>query len=155
VQKAPALVQPTATKAAAPPAAPVSLTAMEQDMFQRHNQERANAGLAPLQLDATLESVARTRAEDMAAKNYFAHTSPSGQTAFIILDQLGYKYVMAGENIARNNYPDAQSVEVAMTGFMNSAGHRANILEPRFTKVGIGTAVGADGMKYFAVVFAG
>ncbi len=91
----------------------------------------------------------------MANKNYFSHTSPSGETAFSLMDAAGYTYAIAGENIARNNYPNDQTEEVAMTGFMNSAPHRENILEPRFTRVGIGVAIDANGMKYFAVVFAG
>jgi uncharacterized protein YkwD len=91
----------------------------------------------------------------MAAQNYFSHTSPSGETAFTLMEAYGFKYALAGENIARNNYPDADSVKVAMDGFMNSPGHRQNILEPRFTKVGVGFALGSDGMKYYAVVFGG
>ncbi len=146
---------PTATTAPPPPAASVSLGAMEQDMFEQHNQQRGAAGVAALQLDPTLELVARQRAEDMASKGYFSHTSPTGVTAFTLLDGRGYKYAIAGENIARNNYPDAQTVDTAMTGFMNSPGHRENILEPRYTRVGIAMAIGADGMKYFAVVFSG
>lgn len=124
-------------------------------MFQSHNAQRANNGVAGLSIDAQLVQVARARAQDMADNNYFSHTSPSGQTAFSILNGMGYSYSIAGENIARNNYPDSQSVQVAMDGFMNSSGHRANILDGRYTKVGIGAAIGADGMKYFAVVFAG
>ena len=91
----------------------------------------------------------------MAALGYFSHTSPSGATAFSLMAQYGYTYLIAGENIARNNYPDAQSVSTAMAGFMSSAGHRTNILDSRFTRVGIGAAIGTDGMKYFAVVFSG
>lgn len=123
-------------------------------MFNAHNVERANAGLGALQLDATLTQIARTRAQDMASKGYFSHTSPTGQTAFSLLTASGYSYSLAGENLARNNYPDGQSVSVAMTGFMNSPSHRENVLEPTFTRVGIGMAVGTDGLKYYAVVFA-
>jgi uncharacterized protein YkwD len=123
-------------------------------MFAAHNVERANSGLGPLQLDATLTQLARTRAQDMASKNYFAHTSPTGQSAFTLLNASGYVYTLAGENLARNNYPDGQSVGVAMSGFMASPAHRENVLEPTFSRVGIGMAVGADGMKYFAVIFA-
>jgi uncharacterized protein YkwD len=144
---------PTTAPAQAPPPAAASLVPLEQEMFAGHNSQRANSGLAGLTLDARLLQVARQRAQDMAAKNYFSHTSPSGETAFTILEQIGYAYQLAGENIARNNYPDAQSVQVAMTGFMNSASHRENILEPVFKRVGIGVAIGGDGMKYFAVVF--
>jgi uncharacterized protein YkwD len=145
-------VPPTAPTQAPPPAS-VALHALEQEMFAGHNTQRANNGLAGLALDARLVQVARQRAQDMATKNYFSHTSPSGETAFTILDQIGYAYQLAGENIARNNYPDTQSVQVAMTGFMNSPAHRDNILEPVYKRVGIGVAFGADGMKYFAVVF--
>ena len=91
----------------------------------------------------------------MAALGYFSHTSPSGATAFSLMAQYGYTYLIAGENIARNNYPDAQSASTAMAGFMSSAGHRTNILDSRFTRVGIAVATGADGMKYFAVIFSG
>ncbi len=91
----------------------------------------------------------------MADNNYFSHTSPTGETAFSIMNDLGYFYLIAGENIARNNYPDDESASVAMTGFMNSPGHRDNILDARFNKVGIGLAIDSAGMKYFAVVFAG
>jgi uncharacterized protein YkwD len=126
---------------------------MEQAMFQSHNVQRSGAGLAALTVDARLMQVARQRAQDMAAKNYFAHTSPTGETAFTILGQSGYAYQLAGENIARNNFPDSESVQVSMNGFMNSAGHRANILEPVFRRVGVGVAFSGDGMKYFAVVF--
>jgi uncharacterized protein YkwD len=91
----------------------------------------------------------------MAAKNYFAHTSPTGETAFTIMASLGYTYNIAGENIARNNYPDAESATTAMSGFMNSPSHRQNILETRFNNVGIGLVFGPEGMKYFAVVFSG
>jgi len=147
---------PAPTTAPAPPAAPaVALTAMEQQMFTLHNVERANAGLGQLRLDPVLEAIARQRAQDMAAKNYFSHTSPTGETAFSIMASYGYTYSIAGENIARNNYPDDQSVQTAMTGFMNSPSHRQNILDSRFVYVGVGMAFGPDGMKYFAVVFAG
>jgi uncharacterized protein YkwD len=124
-------------------------------MFSAHNQHRAASGLAPLQIDGALVAIARQRAQDMAANNYFSHTSPTGQTAFSIMDASGYVYAAAGENIARNNYPSSQTVDVAMNGFMNSAGHRANILQSLFTRVGIGVATDGNGMVYYAVVFAG
>lgn len=137
-----------------PPAAPVSLGGLEQQMFSAHNAERASSGLPALQLDGTLTQLARQRAQDMASKGYFSHTSPTGQTAFTLLSASGYVYTLAGENLARNNYPDSQSVSVAMSGFMASPTHRINVLEPKFSRVGIGMAVGADGLKYFAVIFA-
>ena len=147
--------RPPAAPAEAPPPPSVALSPMEQLLFTMHNSQRAAAGVGALTLDPTLEAVARQRAQDMAAKNYFSHTSPSGETAFTILAGFGYTYSIAGENIARNNYPDADSASTAMTGFMNSASHRENVLDGRFNRVGIAVAFGADNMKYFAVVFAG
>jgi uncharacterized protein YkwD len=128
---------------------------MEQEMLAAHNAERAKAGLGALTVDPTLTNIARQRARDMASKGYFSHTSPSGETAFTLLADANFSYAIAGENIARNNYPDAQSSGVAFTGFMNSPGHRGNIMDGRFTAVGIGAVASGDGMKYFAVVFAG
>jgi uncharacterized protein YkwD len=127
---------------------------MEAAMFSSHNQQRANKGVAPLAIDAQLVDVARQRSQTMANTNCFSHTA-CGPTAFELLGGIGYFYQIAGENIARNNYPDAQTVEVAMNGFIASTGHYNNIVDARYTKVGIGVAFGANGMKYFTVVFAG
>jgi len=123
-------------------------------MLAAHNARRAAAGLRPLTGDGTLAQLARVRAQDMASKGYFSHTSPTGQTAFSLLNSAGYAYRLAGENLARNNYGDGEAVAVAMDGFMNSATHRANILEPSFTNVGIALVVAPDGMKYFVIIFA-
>jgi uncharacterized protein YkwD len=168
---APAVVPPTATPVPprpaptatpvppppAPPAAPVAtgLNGMEAAMFNQHNQQRAGGGLGALTVDPALTAIARQRAQDMAAKNYFAHTSPTGETAFTLMNASGYRYAIAGENIARNNYPDAESVGIAMKMFMESPSHRSNIMDGRYTKVGIGLVIDSAGMKYFAVVFAG
>ena len=91
----------------------------------------------------------------MAANGYFAHTSPTGETAYTLLAQARYAYGLAGENIARNNYPATQAASLAMTSFMNRPGHRENILEPTFRLVGVGYALGANGMFNIAVVFTG
>lgn len=144
-------VAPTSAAAAALPS--VALTAFEQQFYDLHNAARSRAGLAGLRIDPTLTSVARQRAQDMAARNYFSHTSPTGQTAYTLLAGAGYGYVLAGENIARNDYADSQSVSVAMNALLNSPSHLENILDRQFTNVGVGIAFGANGMKYFAVVF--
>ena len=155
VQPAAAGSAPQSAPQAPAPAPAVSLQAMEQELFNLHNVERNRAGLGALRLDPTLVAIARQRAQDMASKNYFAHTSPSGESTFGLMAAYGYAYSIAGENIAKNNYPDGQSAGTAMSGFMNSSTHRANILETRFTYIGVGLAFDSDGMKYFAVVFAG
>jgi uncharacterized protein YkwD len=144
---------PVVSGAALPPAAPVG-NSLEGQLLQRHNAERSAVGLPPLAFDDRLAQVARVRANDMVSAGYFGHTSPSGQTAFTLLGQYGIPYGLAGENLARNNYPENQSVDTAMTGFMNSATHRANILEGRFTTAGI-ALVHAGDLKYFVVVYAG
>jgi uncharacterized protein YkwD len=130
------------------------LSGLEQQMFAAHNAQRAAAGLPPLVLDGAVVSVARARATDMASKGYFAHTSPTGQTAFTLLRGAGISYRTAGENIAVNTFPEALSVSTAMSGFMGSPGHRANILNPAFTRVGIGVAKSGSSI-YYAVVFVG
>ncbi len=91
----------------------------------------------------------------MASQGYFAHVSPSGETAFSLLDAYGIPYVWAGENLARNNYPDDQSVAIAMRDWMASQGHRDNMLNIHYTAIGVGAAVDAAGVKYFTVVFTG
>jgi uncharacterized protein YkwD len=147
---------PTQPPPPAPTAAPsTQLSAFEADIFTQQNAQRVAAGLAPLQLDFALVAVARERSNDMVQKNYFAHVSPTGETAFILLDRYGIPYGWAGENLARNNYPDNESVAIAMRDWMASEGHRENILNIHYTNVGIGSAVDASGMKYFTVVFTG
>jgi len=137
--------------------ASVSLYAFEQDMYNSHNFCRAQGGLAGLRLDPTLVMVARQRAADMAQYGYFSHYSPSNPSqaqVYAFLAAAGYSYNKAGENIARNNYADSQSVGVAMNAFMASPGHYANIMNTNYRSIGIGYATGANGMKYYAVVFA-
>jgi uncharacterized protein YkwD len=91
----------------------------------------------------------------MATKGYFGHTSPTGETAFSLIDAAGIYAPYAAENIGYNSYSDSQTVSTVLSGFMASSSHRANILNPTYTRVGIGVAVGANGLKYFAVVFGG
>jgi len=119
------------------------------------NAQRQAAGLAPLQLDGRLVGVARERSNDMAVNNYFSHTSPTGDTAFTIMDRYGIPYGWAGENLARNNYPDSETVAVALQDWMASQGHRENILSPHYSLIGVGAAVDAAGMKYFTLIFVG
>jgi uncharacterized protein YkwD len=143
-------------QAAAPPAAPVevSLSGHAVRMIEAHNGQRSSTGLPSFAVDPALVRVAQERANDMAARGYFDHVSPNGETAFTLMDRYGIYYLAAGENIARNNYSAAETVAVAMEGFMNSPSHRANILEPGYSRIGVGVAYAGD-MKYFAVVFAG
>jgi uncharacterized protein YkwD len=153
VPRAPGAPVPPQPSAPAPLGA-VDLSALEQKLYVQQNAFRNAQNLGALQLDPRLVAIARMRAQDMVARNYFAHTAPTGETAFSLLSQAGYFYTIAGENIARNNYPDAESASIAMDGFLNSPSHKENVMDGRFKNVGIGVAVAPDGMKYFAVVFA-
>jgi uncharacterized protein YkwD len=146
---------PPPAVSAPPPAPAAGLASLEQQLFDGQNAERARAGLAPLRLDSALQGVARRRANDMATRGYFSHTSPTGETAFSLIDAAGIYAPYAAENIAFNNYANSQSATSALQAFMASSSHRANILNGRYTRVGVAVALAANGYKYYAVVFAG
>jgi len=133
------------------PLAPTS--AMAADLVARMNNVRVAGGLGPLQHDAPLDAVAAARAADLLDRGYFAHFGPAGQSAFTELAARGISYGLAGENLARNNYPDSQTMDVAFEGLMASPTHRANILEPRFASVGATVVRSDDGMWIYVTVF--
>ena len=102
------------------------------------NQSRVANALPDLQLSPVLQEAAQEKANDMASKGYFAHTSPQGLTPWYWFQQVGYSFDYAGENLAVN-FSDSQDVT---TAWMNSPEHRANILNADFTQIGIATAQG-------------
>lgn len=102
------------------------------------NQNRIEANLSELKVSPLLEKAAQMKADDMAAKGYFAHNTPDGKTPWYWLDQAGYKYIYAGENLAVN-FEDSEDVE---TAWMNSRGHFLNIMNPKYTEIGIATSTG-------------
>ena len=106
-------------------------------LLAKMNAARREAGIDPLQGRAGLDAVAAVRARDMVERRYFDHFSPSGASAFSELGARGITYQLAGENLARNTYASQESVQVAFDSLMASPGHRANILEPRFSHVGV------------------
>lgn len=106
---------------------------LEMKMLQMVNEERAKAGLQPVQADPELARVARAHSQDMFRRGYFAHENPDGQDPFDRMRQANVKFRAAGENLAL-----AQTLEIAHTNLMNSPGHRANILNPAFGRLGIG-----------------
>jgi len=101
------------------------------------NQERLAAGLNPVKADLRLTAVGRAKANDMKVNNYFSHTSPTYGSPWAMMQQVGISVRWAGENISGN-----KSVAGSMAALMQSPGHRANILDPRFTHVGVGIAYG-------------
>lgn len=112
----------------------------EQQLLSLLNRDRTQRGLHALQSDSTLISVARLKSNDMVSRNYFSHTSPTYGSPAQMLARYNVRYSTFGENIAKAG--DAARIH---SMWMNSAGHRANILNPKFTHVGIGTAVNGAG----------
>jgi hypothetical protein len=102
------------------------------------NGDRAAENIPTLLISPSLERAAQLKAEDMALKGYFAHTSPDGTTPWHWFEAAGYDFVYAGENLAVRFDDSAEVVKA----WMNSPGHRANILNEHFTEIGIGVAEG-------------
>ncbi|MGF9699224.1 MULTISPECIES: CAP domain-containing protein [Paenibacillus] len=98
------------------------------------NAERSKAGLSALASDSLLDKVALAKAKDMSNNNYFDHQSPTYGSPFDMMKQFGVTYSYAGENIAKGQ----KTPQEVVTAWMNSEGHRANILSKNFTKIGVG-----------------
>ncbi|OXS62190.1 putative YkwD family protein [Bacillus sp. V-88] len=133
-----------APKSEAPAPAPASneqaseqsgqLSQFEQKVVELTNQERAKQGLPALKVDAELSKVAREKSRDMQANNYFSHTSPTYGSPFDMMKQFGIEYSSAGENIAMGQ----QTPEEVVQAWMNSEGHRKNIMSSNYTHIGVG-----------------
>jgi uncharacterized protein YkwD len=120
----------------------------EATLWQLLNGARANNGVRVLQQQSTLIGLARWRSSDMLAKSYFSHTiAGCGCLVYTYYDGNGLQYKWAGENIAWNSgLPDSTSPVRAHEAFMASPGHRANVLDPRFTHAGVGAAAADNKM---------
>ena len=110
------------------------------------NAERAKEGLAALQMDSSLNSAAQVRAKEIVTS--FSHTRPNGSNCFTALSEAGIKYNGSGENIAYGQKTPAEVVNA----WMNSAGHRANIMSSKFTKIGVGCH-NSNGTYYWSQFF--
>jgi len=111
-----------------------SVVAYENKVLELVNVERQKAGLSSLKMDEPLRNVARKKSEDMKANGYFDHTSPTYGSPFDMMKTFGISYTMAGENIAMGQ----KTPEAVVTAWMNSPGHKANILKPGYTYIGVG-----------------
>lgn len=111
------------------------------------NAARRDAGLSELELDADLCAAAQARAQEIAQS--FSHTRPDGSSCFTILEEFGVSYRAAGENIAMGQ----RTPEEVMDGWMNSSGHRANILNGTFTSIGVGYYVDGAGAAHWVQIF--
>lgn len=127
-----------------------SLTADELETFNLINQQRANNGLSALKVDAELQRVARIKAQDMVNNNYFDHNSPTYGTPFNMMKNFGISYKTAGENIAGNS-----SNSAAVTAWMNSSGHRANILNSSYNYTGLAVVSSPRYGKIYVQMFIG
>ncbi len=131
--------------------APVQETGVseyERKVVELVNEYRVQSGLSPLTINEKLCSVARMKSQDMKDKQYFSHTSPTYGSPFDMMKQFGISYRTAGENIAMGQ----QTPEAVVAAWMNSEGHRANIMNGSFKEIGVGYV--ADG-SYWTQMFIG
>ncbi len=126
-----------------------ALLPIEQEVVRLVNDERAKRGLKPLKMDTALSLVARDKSKDMRDRNYFSHTSPTYGSPFDMMKAYGITYRAAGENIAAGQ----TTAEEVVKGWMNSEGHRKNILSPEFTTLGVGYAKGGAYGHYWTQMF--
>lgn len=119
-------------------------------IFALVNAERTKEGLPPLSYNATLSAIAEVKALDMITREYFAHESPDGVDVSGLAERYHYDYINVGENLAMGDFVSDADV---VRGWMNSPGHRANILNPLYTEIGIAAVYGrSEGrMMWFAV----
>lgn len=122
----------------------------EARILQLVNSERSEAGLKPLGSDNDCTRLARMKSRDMVNNNYFSHQSPTYGSPFDMLKANGVSYMYAGENIAMN-----QTADAAFKAWMNSEGHRKNILNPNFTELGVGIAPKGNGSYIYTQLFIG
>jgi uncharacterized YkwD family protein/spore coat assembly protein SafA len=120
---------------------------LESEVVRLVNVERAKHGLAPLTQNWELSRVARYKSQDMKNKGYFSHYSPTYGSPFDMMKKFGFKFYTAGENIAMGQ----RTPQEVMTAWMNSSGHRANILKADFKEIGVGLA--RDGSMYWTQMF--
>lgn len=126
-----------------------SVKSFEDEVARLVNVERAKNGLPALTSNWQLSRVARYKSQDMVNKNYFSHTSPTYGSPFKMMESFGIRFSSAGENIA---YGQRTPAEV-MNSWMNSPGHRANILSPSYTQIGVGLAKTSSGVSYWTQMF--
>lgn len=129
----------------------ISSNEQAQAVLSLVNDERSKRGIAPLTLDDELNSVAAAKARDMAEHNYFSHDSPTYGSPFEMMKSFGVDYRSAAENIAAGQ----RTPSAVMESWMNSSGHRANILNPSYKKLGVGFCNGGSYGTYWVQEFTG
>ncbi len=127
----------------------VTTSAQENEVARLVNVERSKAGLPALKINWQLSRVARYKSADMANKRYFSHNSPTYGSPFQMMENFGLRFSSAGENIA---YGQRTPAEV-MRDWMNSPGHRNNIMSRSYTEIGVGLAKNKSGVCYWTQQF--
>jgi uncharacterized YkwD family protein/spore coat assembly protein SafA len=122
---------------------------VEQQVAQITNRYRAQNGLPAVTFDWQLARVARYKSVDMRDKGYFSHTSPTYGSPFTMIKNFGISYTRASENIAAGQ----RTPEEVVQAWMNSPGHRKNILDPNVTRIGVGYAKGGSYGHYWTQMF--
>ncbi|MFL8674657.1 CAP domain-containing protein [Clostridioides sp. GD02404] len=128
-----------------------NFSAYQKEVVDLVNIERSKAGLNPLTLDSSVSNVATKKSQDMIDNNYFSHNSPTYGSPFDMLKKFGISYKTAGENIAMGQ----KTPKEVVNAWMNSEGHRKNILNPNFSKIGVGVAQKSGGSLYWTQIFVG
>lgn len=127
-----------------------SMNSNEKEVFELINKQRTNNGLKELKVDEELQRVARIKAQDMVDNNYFSHTSPTYGSPFQMLNSFKISYKTAAENIAGNS-----SNTGAVNSWMNSSGHKSNILNSSYNYTGIGVVSSPRYGRIFVQLFIG
>jgi uncharacterized YkwD family protein len=125
------------------------LKTLEDRVIALVNKERVSRNLMALTPNSTASYVARLKSQDMINKNYFSHISPTYGSPFKMMEKFGLRFSAAGENIAYGQ----RTPEEVMRSWMNSAGHKANILSKNFTQIGVGAAKKSNGTLYWTQEF--
>lgn len=130
------------------PSLPASTKSFEERVIELTNQKRVGAGLKPLTANWELSRVARYKSQDMVDKKYFSHTSPTYGSPFDMMKKFGISYRAAGENIAYGQ----RTPEAVVDAWWNSPGHKANMMNPNFTQIGVGYVANGN---YWTQMFIG
>lgn len=127
----------------------IETKSIESEVVRLVNIERAKTGLPALKENWQLSRIARYKSQDMINKNYFSHYSPTYGSPFDMIESFGIKFSAAGENIAMGQ----RTPQEVMNAWMNSPGHRSNILSPSYTEIGVGLAKDKLGRCYWTQMF--
>lgn len=125
------------------------IKALENAVIRLANAERSKKGLPALAANWQLSRVARYKSQDMINKGYFAHQSPTYGSPFDMMESFGLRFASAGENIAMGQ----QTPQAVMTSWMNSPGHKSNILSASYSQIGVGLAKDRNGRCYWTQMF--